>query len=78
MELVGRNATGVRHGQRWNRFDGSGSQIRKTKGCAVRSFRELIDEVAVVTVNNWQYEMFYRGQAREYMDSQGAFMPTDL
>ncbi|MBQ4279219.1 MAG: FRG domain-containing protein [Rikenellaceae bacterium] len=59
--------------KRWNRFDGSVSQIRKTEGYAVRSFRELIDEVAAVTVNNRQYEMFYRGQAREYMDSRGTY-----
>jgi len=36
----------------------------------VKSFRKLINEVAVVTLNNSKYEMFYRGQVSDYKDWQ--------
>ena len=44
------------------------SKIRLSEGYEIKSFRELVDEVANVTLNNTHYEMFYRGQAKDYKD----------
>ncbi|WZL88752.1 FRG domain-containing protein [Salinimicrobium sp. 3283s] len=54
----------------WNRFGASVNRIRASEGYKVDSFKELIDEVAVVTINNKAFEMFYRGQSKDYLNNQ--------
>lgn len=46
-------------------------QIRKSKGHLVTTFRQLLDEVALVTINNRNFEMFFRGQSHDYKDNKG-------
>ena len=59
--------------QKWECTDATVHKIRVTSGFPVKSFRDLIDEVALVTLSNKNFEMFYRGQSTDYRDSQGAF-----
>jgi hypothetical protein len=57
----------------WERVGATVSKIRSSDGFPVKTFRQLVDEVAIVTINNRNYEMFYRGQTFDYKDSQGAY-----
>lgn len=59
--------------QDWERSDATVSKIRISNGFPIKSFRDLVEEVAIVTLNNRNYEMFYRGQTIDYKDSQGNF-----
>lgn len=56
-----------------NYNDATVSKIRKGDGFPVNTFRQLINEVARVTIHNKQYEMFYRGQNRDYKNCQSKF-----
>jgi hypothetical protein len=47
--------------------------IRCSEGFPVKTFRELINQVAIVTLNNKDHEMFYRGQVEDYKDSNAIF-----
>lgn len=58
---------------KWERLDATVSKIRTGDGFPIRNFRELIEEVALVTISNKSYEMFYRGQTNDYKDSQSIF-----
>jgi len=57
----------------WERLDATVNKIRASDGYRVTSFRELMDEVAYVTLSNRNYEMYYRGQSRDYKNNQGAY-----
>lgn len=57
----------------WEHWDATVNKIRTGKGFPVKTFRELINQVAFVTINNKNYEMFYRGQTKDHKDSQGAY-----
>src|ERR1700749_3321412 len=57
----------------WERLDATVSKIRSSTGFPVKSFRDLVEEVANVTLSNKNYEMFYRGQTTDYKDSQSLF-----
>ena len=57
----------------WNRFGATVSSVRASEGYKISNFRELIDEVAIVTLNNKSFEMFYRGQKNDYLNNQGVF-----
>jgi len=57
----------------WDRFGGTVSKVRASEGYLISNFRELIDEVAIVTLNNKSFEMFYRGQKNDYLNNQGVF-----
>lgn len=54
----------------WNRFGGTVNKVRASEGYKITNFRQLIDEVAVVTLNNKSFEMFYRGQRKDYLNNQ--------
>lgn len=54
----------------WTRNGASVSKIRQSDGYPVNNFRKLIEEVAIVTLYNKEFEMFYRGQNFDYKDSQ--------
>jgi len=56
----------------WNKFRGTVNKVRASEGFKVKNFRDLIANVALVTINNRIYEMFYRGQSNDYMNNQGA------
>lgn len=55
----------------WNKFGGTVNRVRASQGYEVKTFRDLINEVALVTINNRNYEMFYRGQSTDYLNNQG-------
>lgn len=55
--------------EKWMRYEGSVGKIRISEGYPVTSFRDLINEVALVTIRNRQYEMFYRGQNVDFRSS---------
>lgn len=57
----------------WNDFGGTVNRVRASQGYEVKTFRDLINEVALVTVNNRNYEMFYRGQSRDHLNNKGAY-----
>ncbi|WP_160144137.1 FRG domain-containing protein [Chryseolinea soli] len=44
------------------------AQIRTSSGYPVATFRQLLDEVAFVTINNRNFEMFFRGQREDHKD----------
>lgn len=54
----------------WDRFGGTVNKVRASEGYKISSFRQLIDEVAVVTLQNKSLEMFYRGQKKDYLNNQ--------
>ncbi|MFL9845616.1 FRG domain-containing protein [Flavobacterium rhizosphaerae] len=57
----------------WERMDATVNRVRASEGFPVKSFRELIDEVAHVTLSNKNYEMYYRGQTKDYKSNQAAY-----
>lgn len=57
----------------WNRFGGTVSKVRSSEGYKIENFRDLIDQVALVTLNNTNYEMYYRGQTNDYLNNQSEF-----
>jgi len=57
----------------WERFDATVNRIRASDGFNVKSFRMLIDEVASVTISNRNFEMFYRGQSRDYKNNSSPY-----
>jgi FRG domain. len=57
----------------WLRVDATVNRIRASEGFKVTSFRQLMDEVANVTISNKNFEMFYRGQSKDYLNNQGAY-----
>lgn len=57
----------------WERLDATVNRVRASEGYKVSSFRQLMDEVANVTISNKNYEMFYRGQSKDYKNNQAAY-----
>lgn len=57
----------------WERLDATVNRIRASEGFPVKSFRQLMDEVAHVTLSNRNYEMYYRGQRKDYKNNQAIF-----
>lgn len=49
----------------WDRFGATVNRVRASEGYKISKFRELIDQVAIVTLNNSAFEMFYRGQEKD-------------
>jgi hypothetical protein len=64
--------------ERWERFGATVNKIRRDKGYPVSTFRQLIDEVAYVTINNRNFEMYYRGQTLDHKDSQSKFYKNNI
>lgn len=57
----------------WERLDSTVNRVRASDGFPVKTFRELMDEVAHVTLSNSNYEMYYRGQTIDYKNNQARF-----
>lgn len=57
----------------WERLDATVNRVRASDGFPVNSFRELINEVAHVTLSNKTYEMYYRGQSIDYKNNQAKY-----
>jgi len=57
----------------WEKFDATVNRVRASEGFKVSSFRELIDEVASVTISNRNFEMFYRGQEFDYKNNSAIY-----
>jgi hypothetical protein len=57
----------------WERLDATVNRIRASDGFLVTSFRQLVDEVANVTLSNKNYEMYYRGQTIDYKNNQAKY-----
>jgi hypothetical protein len=57
----------------WERLDATVNRIRASEGFRVTTFRHLMDEVANVTISNRIYEMFYRGQSKDYKNNQAVY-----
>jgi hypothetical protein len=57
----------------WQRHDATVNKIRASEGFKVSSFRELMNEVAYVTISNRNYEMYYRGQSKDYKNNQSVY-----
>jgi hypothetical protein len=53
----------------WESNNATVYKIRCSDGSPVKTFKELVNEVALVTLNNKNYEMYYRGQTIDYKDS---------
>lgn len=61
------------YSKKWEKWGGTVNRVRSSIGYPIKSFRELINEVALVTISNRGYEMFYRGQTNDYLNNQSAF-----
>jgi len=57
----------------WERLEATVNKIRAGDGFPVTTFRNLMDEVANVTTSNRNYEMFYRGQSKDYKNNQSPY-----
>jgi hypothetical protein len=57
----------------WEKRDATVSNIRRSPGYDVFKFRQLVNEVAHVTISNKNYEMYYRGQSKDYMNNQSSY-----
>ncbi len=57
----------------WNKFGGTVNKVRASNGYPIQNFRGLIDEIALVTLNNRSFEMFYRGQSTDYLNNQSKY-----
>jgi hypothetical protein len=59
------------HYKEWNKSGATVNRVRASEGYEIKTFRDLIKEVALVTINNRTFEMFYRGQSQDYLNNQG-------
>ena len=59
--------------KQWDRFGATVNKVRASEGYVIKNFRDLIEQVAQVTLNNQNYEMFYRGQSQDYLNNQSEF-----
>jgi len=57
----------------WQRRDATVNRIRASEGYPIKNFRDLVDEVANVTLSNKNYEMYYRGQNKDYKNNQSIY-----
>lgn len=57
----------------WTRHEATVNRIRAGNGFTVKNFRQLMNEVAIVTLNNKNYEMYYRGQTKDYKNNKAVF-----
>jgi len=57
----------------WEKLDATVNRIRASEGYPINSFRDLMDEVANVTLSNKNYEMYFRGQTTDYKNNQSDF-----
>ncbi|WP_054722330.1 FRG domain-containing protein, partial [Marinifilum fragile] len=57
----------------WERLDATVNRIRASEGYEVNTFRQLMDEVAHVTISNKNFDMFYRGQENDYKNNQAVY-----
>lgn len=57
----------------WERLEATVNRIRASEGYQVKTFRQLMDEVANVTLSNKNYEMYYRGQSKDYKNNQATY-----
>ncbi|MDN3588067.1 FRG domain-containing protein [Pedobacter aquatilis] len=57
----------------WENRDANVNRIRASEGYCIKAFRELIEEVANVTINNKNFEMFYRGQSKDYKNNSSKY-----
>lgn len=57
----------------WERLDATVNRIRASEGFRVKTFRHLVNEVANVTLSNKNYEMYYRGQEKDYKNNQSVY-----
>jgi hypothetical protein len=69
----GPNGTRITLKNYWERKDATVYKIRISSGYSVNTFKELVDEVARITLENRNYEMFYRGQSFDYKDNQSIY-----
>ena len=57
----------------WERLDATVNRVRASEGFQINTFRQLIDEVAQVTISNRNFEMFYRGQSNDYKNNTAKY-----
>ena len=57
----------------WDKFGATVNRVRASAGYPIRNFRDLIEQVALVTINNRSYEMYYRGQTQDYLNNKGKY-----
>lgn len=57
----------------WERLEATVNRIRASDGYKVTTFRDLMDEVANVTISNRNYEMFYRGQSIDHKNNTAVY-----
>lgn len=57
--------------KKWRKGETTVSQIREDEGFEVSTYRKLLDEVAFVTINNRNYDIFFRGQGTDHKDKNG-------
>jgi hypothetical protein len=57
----------------WERLDATVNKVRASPGYPIKNFRQLVDEVANVTLSNRNYEMYYRGQNHDYKNNQATY-----
>ena len=62
----------------WERMDATVNRIRASDGYPVITFRQLVEEVANVTLSNTKYEMYYRGQTIDYKNNQAVFYRKNI
>jgi hypothetical protein len=62
----------------WERLDATVNRVRASDGFSVTSFRQLMDEVANVTISNKSFEMYYRGQVIDYKNNQAKFYKSNI
>ena len=55
----------------WECYGGTISKVRTSEGFPISNYRILVEGIADVTLWNREYEMFYRGQHKDYKDKNG-------
>lgn len=61
----------------WERLEATVNKIRASDGYKITTFRQLMDEVANVTISNKTFEMFYRGQVNDYKNNQSIYFKNN-
>lgn len=62
----------------WANRDATVNRVRASEGFPVKSFRQLVNVVATVTLMNKNYEMYYRGQTMDYKNNQSKWGKNNI
>jgi hypothetical protein len=71
MEIIARGISTFLHGYNHIQFNRTTEEVRQGPGYPIMHYRQLVECVAVLSFNNPEFVLFYRGQRDDFADQNG-------